>query len=247
MKGAANVNVSFQEQHKQLQLLVVGGSGPSLLGRDWLSQIRLNWEELHHIDQPKLTLATILDKHSKVCSKELRMTSADLLSRLPLPEAPEKVSVPADTILLMENLQASPTTATQIKTWTDRDPLLSRVRKMLLQGWRATNDQAMNPFQLRKEEMSVQDDCILWGSHVVIPLHSRQRIMFGGLEWMQNLNPKLRAVNSASRTRSLHQLCQCRPGNGQPSPGQESISTMLVQFRGKCSWSWSMHTLSGLK
>ena len=69
VKGAANVNVSFQEQHKQLQLLVVGGNGPSLLGRDWLSQIRLNWEELHHIDQPKLSLAIILDKHSKVFSK----------------------------------------------------------------------------------------------------------------------------------------------------------------------------------
>ena len=64
--GAANVNVSFQEQHKQLQLLVVRGNGPSLLGRDWLSKIRLNWEELHHIDQSKLTLAAVLDKHSKV-------------------------------------------------------------------------------------------------------------------------------------------------------------------------------------
>ena len=53
--GAANVDVSFQEQHKKLQLLVVGGKSPSLLGRDWLSHIRLNWEELHHIVQPKLT------------------------------------------------------------------------------------------------------------------------------------------------------------------------------------------------
>ena len=67
---AANVNVSFQ---KQLQLLVVGGTGPSLLGHDWLSQIRLNLEELHHIDQSKLILATILDKHSKVSREELGM------------------------------------------------------------------------------------------------------------------------------------------------------------------------------
>jgi len=33
--------------------------------------------------------------------------SADLLSRLPLPEAPNKVPIPADMILLMEYLQAS--------------------------------------------------------------------------------------------------------------------------------------------
>ena len=37
--GAANVDVSFQDQYKQLHLLVVGGKGPSLLGRDWLSHI----------------------------------------------------------------------------------------------------------------------------------------------------------------------------------------------------------------
>ena len=35
-------------------------------------------------------------------------TNADLLSRLPLPEAPREVPVPADTILLMDYLQASP-------------------------------------------------------------------------------------------------------------------------------------------
>lgn len=42
--------------------------------------------------------------------------SADLLSRLLLPEAPEEVLVPADTILLMEYLQASSVTAAQIRT-----------------------------------------------------------------------------------------------------------------------------------
>ena len=69
--GVANVNVPFQEQHKQLQLLVVGV--PSLLCRDWLSKIKLNWEELHHIDQPKLSLEAVLNKHSKVFSEELGM------------------------------------------------------------------------------------------------------------------------------------------------------------------------------
>ena len=60
------MSIYLQEQHKQLQLLVVGGNGPSLLDRDWLSKIRLNWEELHHIDHPKLTLAAVLEKHSRV-------------------------------------------------------------------------------------------------------------------------------------------------------------------------------------
>ena len=43
----------------------MGGKGPS--------HIRLNWEELHHINQSKLTLANVLDKHSKVFSEKLGM------------------------------------------------------------------------------------------------------------------------------------------------------------------------------
>ena len=104
-------------------------------------------------------------------------TNADLLSRLPLPKAPREVPVPADTILLMDYLQASPITASQIKTWTDRVPVLSKLRKMLLQGWQSTNDQALKPFQSHKNELSVQDDCILWGSRVLIPPQGRQKVI----------------------------------------------------------------------
>ena len=42
--------------------------------------------------------------------------SADLLSRLPLLEFPKETPIPADTVLLMESLQASPSNFTQIKS-----------------------------------------------------------------------------------------------------------------------------------
>ena len=71
--GVANVTVSFQEQFQQLQLLVVGGNGPSLLGRDRLSKIRLNWTELHHVHQSNLTLKALLDNHKPVFSTGLGM------------------------------------------------------------------------------------------------------------------------------------------------------------------------------
>ena len=53
--------------------------------------------------------------------------NADLFSRLPLPEAPKEVPMPGETVLLLETLQSSPITATQIKAWTARDSVLSRV------------------------------------------------------------------------------------------------------------------------
>ena len=56
--GVTNVNVSFQEHNPELQLLEVTGDGPSLLGHDWLSKIRLNWAELYHTQQSTLTYKT---------------------------------------------------------------------------------------------------------------------------------------------------------------------------------------------
>ena len=69
----ANVNVSFQEQSQELQLLVVTGNGPSLLGRDWLNKIHLNWAELYHTQQSALTLQDLLERHQTVFSSELGM------------------------------------------------------------------------------------------------------------------------------------------------------------------------------
>jgi hypothetical protein len=86
-----------------------------------------------------------------------------LLSHLPLPETVSKVTVPADIKLLMESLQDSPINANKIRRWTDWDPLMSRVRQLLTQGWQWSNNADLAPFQRRKDELSTQDGCVLWG------------------------------------------------------------------------------------
>ena len=48
--GSVNVAVTFGTQHANLSLLVISGSGPSLFGRDWLAEIRLNWNRAAHLD-----------------------------------------------------------------------------------------------------------------------------------------------------------------------------------------------------
>ena len=42
------------------------------------------------------------------------------------------------TILVMETLEATPVKVQNIKQWTDRDPILSQVRKLVLTGWRGS-------------------------------------------------------------------------------------------------------------
>ena len=45
--GGVEVNIVYKQQSARLLLLVVQGGGPSLLGRNWLSQLKLDWHEIH--------------------------------------------------------------------------------------------------------------------------------------------------------------------------------------------------------
>ena len=103
--------------------------------------------------------------------------NADGLSRLPLPETPTQIPLPGETVLLMDTLANSPVTAYKIKRWTDEDPLLSAVRRMILTGHVAMETEGFQPFLKRKDELSVQDGCILWGSRVVIPPQGRLQVL----------------------------------------------------------------------
>ncbi len=87
--------------------------------------------------------------------------NVDVLSRLPLPEAISEVQEAGETILFMENLHLSPVTAGQIRQWTDRDSVLSNVRRLVQFGWETTSDVSLKPFQQRKEELNVHDRCVL--------------------------------------------------------------------------------------
>ena len=103
--------------------------------------------------------------------------NADSLSRLPFPQAPSTVSIPGETIGLLEMLDGSPVTAAQISTWTDHDPTLSRVRLMVQSGWQEVKDSTYLPYHSRKNELSVQNGCVLWGSRVVVPPAGRTKML----------------------------------------------------------------------
>ena len=82
------------------------------------------------------------------------------------PETPEDVPLLGETVLILDMLNSLPD---QIKHWTNNDPVLSRVRDLLLKGWQNTADENLKPFQKRKDELSVQAGCVLWGSGIIVP------------------------------------------------------------------------------
>ena len=54
--GTIMVNVCYQNLQHQLSLLIVPGTGPSLLGRDWLQHIHIDWTRIHQLNtNPKTT------------------------------------------------------------------------------------------------------------------------------------------------------------------------------------------------
>ena len=73
-EGTLDVVVDYEGQVKTLSLVVVKGEVPTLLGRNWLDQIKLNWSGLfplcvEGVVKPKLR--KILEKYVGVFSNEL--------------------------------------------------------------------------------------------------------------------------------------------------------------------------------
>jgi len=83
-------------------------------------------------------------------------TNADALSRLPLPEVPPQTTIPAELVLMVDQLQDAPITATQIVAWTRRDPLMARVLRYVLQGWPNQQDDDLKLYWSKRMELSVE-------------------------------------------------------------------------------------------
>ena len=104
-----------------------------------------------------LTLSSY--RYSAVFRRGRDNSNADALSRLPLPD-----SVPGDILVTMEHLTTTPVHARQIKLWTSKDPVLSKVCRYIQYGWPLSTTEELMPFKRRKDESSFQDGCIFWGS-----------------------------------------------------------------------------------
>ena len=106
------------------------------------------------------------------------MANADALSRLPLPETEQYVRIPGDVYLLSQQLSTTIITAEHICSWTKKDPLLARVHHFIQSGWTQLKlEPDLQPFYNWQNELSVVDGCILWGSHVVVPVPGHQLIL----------------------------------------------------------------------
>ena len=153
-------------------------------------------------------------------------------------------------IHLLNDLDTQPVTAEEVKKEAMKDPVLWRVRQHLLHGWpdKSNVDPDLQAYYSRKDELSKEDDIILWGSQVVIPqasdvraqllseLHSthpgivKMKALAHSYFWWPKLDSELELVvrtfpecqeNQKSPTR-----CPCTPGSFPRTHGSRYTSTM---------------------
>ena len=161
-------------------------------------------------------------------------TIADAVSRLPLPMTREEPPRPAEVVHLMEYLDASPVTSSQIRLWTDQDPILVKVKGWVLSGWpeKPPEEEKLRAYFHRKREFIVEDGCLLWGSRVVVPEKGRRRVvsmlhqahpgisrmkslaMFGGRELMEIWSCVSSLAKHAKLIKNPHQLYHYIHGPG---------------------------------
>ena len=72
--GTTSVTVRYSGQVKQLPLLIVPTDGPSLLGRDWLQEIVLDWKQLNKVHYARQrALQDVLDKYADLFKPRMGM------------------------------------------------------------------------------------------------------------------------------------------------------------------------------
>ena len=70
VEGSTEVLVEHNGQSVSLPLIVTHGKGPNLLGRDWMSALKLDWRTIFKLEATH-TLEEVLSKHSDVFKDEL--------------------------------------------------------------------------------------------------------------------------------------------------------------------------------
>ena len=93
--------------------------------------------------------------------------NADCLSRFPLPSI--STSSQISDVFIVKQIEALPVSAVELQTMTRTDPLLSKVLQYTKKGWPTSVSDSLKPYFNRREELSLENDCVLWGIRVVVP------------------------------------------------------------------------------
>jgi hypothetical protein len=96
--------------------------------------------------------------------------NADGLSRLPLPSIGKKEGPLGIDVFNVAQLDALPVTAVQLGQATHRDRTLAKVWRYTKSGWPQKFPDYLKPYWVRRHELTIEGDCLMWGIRVIVPL-----------------------------------------------------------------------------
>ncbi|KAK0143183.1 CCHC-type zinc finger protein CG3800 [Merluccius polli] len=166
-KGVVHVTVKVNNQTAKLPLYVVTGNFPSLLGRAWLEVLTLGWPAIRQVCKGDSHLTTVLNKHAEVFKEGLG-TMKEITVKLNLKRDSRPKFFKART--------DAPITYAQAKRDTRNDPVLSKVLDIVLHGGRGDLPE-LKPYLTRRNELSVQAGCLLWGRRVIVPPELQKKLL----------------------------------------------------------------------
>lgn len=94
--------------------------------------------------------------------------NADGLSRLPIHSIGSENYISEPALFNLSKLDSLPVTASPLATATHTDKILNKVYRHVINGLPDRVEPDLTPFYHKKDELTVEGRCVLWGMHVVV-------------------------------------------------------------------------------
>ena len=122
--------------------------------------------------------------------------NADCLSRLPLQITTEEDAMTkAASLFNLQQIERLPIKTDKIAQLTANDPVLSKVITFVQQGWPTQVQDEFKPYHIRRNELTVEANCLLWGRKVIIPEKLQDKV----LEELHTAHPGVVRMKSIAR------------------------------------------------
>ena len=133
-------------------------------------------------------------------SIEFRSTSehanADGFSRLPMQSRNKgEGSATVASMFNLSQINVLPVNAKQLKTATESDPVLKKVLLYTQKGWPEEVDSSLRPYYRRRNELSVEEGCLMCGLRVIVPPSCQTKV----LEELHTSHPGIVKMKSLAR------------------------------------------------
>ena len=124
--------------------------------------------------------------------------NADFLSRFPVQSLVDDEDLDPDEHYMFATVTDElPVTATEIDEGTKKDSLLVKVYEYTSSGWPGTCPSLeLRPFWNRRDELSLENGCLLWGRRVILPFRFQKRL----LEELHECHPGMCRMKAHARS-----------------------------------------------